>query len=140
MRLGRITRMKIYVTHCSATKDDSLKGTSLKVTPDRLYTSQKVQGFINECKSKRVKWAIFSDKYGVWFPDETHEWYEKSPKTVTAFEYQDLVKNFEQRLASYDEIWFYQNPGRFPSLYKKLLNEVNVRDKIKLFTHKDQIR
>jgi hypothetical protein len=128
------------VTHCSATKDDSLRDTGLKVAPDQLYTSQKIKGFMNECKGKRVKCAIFSDKYGVWFLDEMHEWYEKSPKTITTSEYRDLVKNFEQRLAAYDEIWFYYNAGRFPLLYRKLLNEVNIKDKITLFTHKDQIR
>ncbi len=31
--------MRIYITHCGAKKDDSLKGTGRRVTPDLLYTA-----------------------------------------------------------------------------------------------------
>lgn len=75
--------MKIYITHCSAKKDDSLKNTGRKVTPDKLYIATPTQRFMNKCKEKKVNWAIFSDLYGVWFPDIEHEWYEKDPDTVT---------------------------------------------------------
>jgi len=34
---------------------------------------------MNRCKEKRVEWAIFSNLYGVWFPNVEHEWYEKNP-------------------------------------------------------------
>ena len=39
----------------------------------------------------RVKWAIFSDYYGIWFADEKHQWYEKNPDTVTNEEYKKLL-------------------------------------------------
>jgi len=45
------------------------------VTPDKLYTDAPIQRFMAACKRCDVKWAIFSDLYGVWFPDVTHEWY-----------------------------------------------------------------
>lgn len=94
---------------------------------------------MNKCKEKGVKWAIFSDKYGVWFPEEKHAWYEKDPDTVSDQEFKQLTRNFEERLADFDEIWFYHNPGRFHPLYERLLNEVKVKGRIILFTHKDQI-
>lgn len=131
--------MRIYITHCSAKKSQSLKGTSTKVTPDQLYTVAPIQRFMKKCRSRRVRWAIFSDKYGIWFPNEKHEWYEKDPDTVTEHEFKNLVKSFEERLAGYDEIWFYHNPGRFHPLYARLLKDVKVKAKIALFTHKNQI-
>jgi hypothetical protein len=67
--------MRIYLTHCSATKDDSLKGTGLKITPEQLYKARPTQSFMKRCKSLGVHWAIFSDYYGVWFPEIKREWY-----------------------------------------------------------------
>lgn len=131
--------MRIYVTHCSAKKDNSLKNSHNKVTPDKLYTGKPTQRFMNECKKKRVRWAIFSDLYGVWFPQEEHEWYEKDPNTVTEEEFNNLKRNFEKRLSNYNEIYFYHNPGRFHSLYKRLIKEVKIKDKIVLFSHKEEI-
>lgn len=57
--------MRIYITHCSAKKDDMLKHTDKKVTPDKLHTATPTQRFMNKCKEKQFKWAIFSDLYGV---------------------------------------------------------------------------
>jgi len=45
--------MRIYVTHCSAKKDDSLKDTGEAVSPDRLYTAKPLQLFIKRCKDKK---------------------------------------------------------------------------------------
>jgi hypothetical protein len=56
---------RIYLTHCSAKKSLNLKKTRAKATPDKLYTATPTQRFINECKTKGVSWAIFSDKYGI---------------------------------------------------------------------------
>lgn len=129
--------MRIYLTHCSAKKSVSLgKG---EVTSDKLYMATPTQRFMKRCKEKQVNWAIFSDKYGVWFPEEKHEWYEKDPDTVSEQEFMQLIKNFNERLAKFDEIWFYYNPGRFHPLYARLLKEVSVKAKITLFTHKNQI-
>jgi len=86
-----------------------------------------------------VEWAIFSDLYGVWFPDEKHRWYNKHPDTVSEEEFNYLVRDFEEKLGNYDEIYFYHNPGRFHPLYRRLLNEVRIKDKICLFSHKSEI-
>ena len=131
--------MRIYITHCSAKKDNSIKDTRKKVTPDKLYTSTRVQRFIKRCKKKKVRWAIFSDKYGVWFPYERHEWYDKHPDTVSEEEFKRLVQDFEEKLNDYDEIYFYYNPSRFHPIYKRLLKEVKVKGKITLFSHLDEI-
>lgn len=130
--------MRIYVTHCSAKKDDSLKHTGKQVTPDKLYTATPTQRFIDRCKRMGVEWAIFSDLYGIWFPDEKHRWYNKHPDTVSEEEFNYLVRNFEEKLGNYDEIYFYHNPGRFHPLYRRLLNEVRIKDKICLFSHKSE--
>jgi len=130
----------IYLTHCCAKKDDSLRGSRKKVTPDKLYQSTPIQRFINECKKKGVEWAIFSDKYGVVFPNQEIEWYDKHPSKVTDEEFKELLKDFDQKLAAYDEIWFYYNPGRFHRLYERLLNESKLRDRIRLFTHIKEIK
>lgn len=127
--------MRIYITHCSAKKDESLKHTDKEVTPDKLYVATPIQRFMNKCKEKQVEWAIFSDLYGVWFPNVDHEWYEKDPDTVTEQEFENIVNDFDQKLREYDEIWFYYNPGRFHPLYGKLLQETNLRYKVKRFTH-----
>jgi hypothetical protein len=87
----------------------------------------------------KVNWAIFSDLYGVWFTNVEHEWYEKSPDTVTDQEFKNLLNNFDDKLEQYDEIWFYYNPGRFHPLYKRLLQETKLRERIRPFTHIGEI-
>lgn len=132
---------RIYVTHCSAKKDDSLKNTDKKATPDRLYTSKQVQRFIQTCKNNKVDWAIFSDKYGVVFPWAKIEWYDKHPDKINEKEFQLLLENFIQRLSGYDEIWFYHNPGRFHQLYRRLLKGAQDRRlEVVPFTHLSAIR
>ena len=132
---------RIYITHCSAKKDDSFRGTKKKVTPDRLYLATPLQRFIKKCKDKSVDWAIFSDKYGVVFPHNKIEWYNKHPSKVKPDEFRDLVDDFVIKLSKYDEIWFYHNPGRFHQLYKKLVEKVRNRGlNVKLFTHLSEIR
>jgi hypothetical protein len=128
------------LTHCSAKKDQTLENTGIKVTPDKLYTSTKLLGFVEKCKAANCNWAIFSDKYGIWFPNELHEWYDKNPNDVTEKEFQELKNDFEKKLASFDEIHFYYNPGRFHPLYNRLLNEAKVKSKIVKFTHKNKIK
>ena len=60
---------QIYITHCSAKKDDRCRETRETVTPDLLYTAKPTQRFMERCKATGVRWAIFSDLYGVWFPE-----------------------------------------------------------------------
>jgi len=130
---------RIYVTHCSAKKDMSIHVYSEKVRSDKLYTATPTQRFMKRCKDKNVDWAIFSDKYGIWFPHEKHGWYEKDPNTVTREEFNSLIEDFENKLENYDEIYFYHNPGRFHRLYKKLLGTVKIQDKITLISHLNDI-
>ena len=110
-----------------------------KVTPDELYTATPIQRFINQCRNREVNWAIFSDKYGVWFPGIGHEWYEKNPGKVTEEEFNRLVDGFNKVLSQFDEIHFYYNPGRFHNLYKRLLESSELKTKIKPFTHIEEI-
>jgi hypothetical protein len=131
--------VRIYVTHCSAKKDNSLRPTGRKVAPDTLYTATPTQRFMNRCKRTRVRWAIFSDKYGLWFPEVGHEWYEKDPGKVTDHEFQVLLADFGSKLVDFDEIFFYRNPGRFHPLYKRLVRETSLRDRIRLISHLSEI-
>jgi len=131
--------MRIYITHCSAKKNAVLKNSGKKVSPDKLYIATPTQRFMNKCIEKRAIWAIFSDLYGVWFPNVEHEWYEKDPNSVTEQEFKYLLQNFEQSLQNYNKIWFYYNSGRFHPLYGQLLRETKLKDKVNLFTHLREI-
>jgi hypothetical protein len=127
--------LRIYVTYCSTKKDDSLRGTQRRVTPDRLYKSLRIQRFMKTCGEKKVNWAIFSDLYGIWFPDVRHEWYEKDPSRVTEEEFKELVMDFDQKLEKYEEIWFYYSPTWFHSLYRRLLDESKLAGRVTRFSH-----
>jgi len=131
---------KIFVTHCSGKKDDSLCDTGIAVAPEKLYTAQPLRRFVDRCKDAEVEWAIFSDKYGLVFPSHKIKWYDKPPGKVSEQEFQKLLQNFVSRLSAYDEVWFYHNPGRFHALYKRLVTEAQVRGtKVRLFSHISEI-
>ncbi len=126
---------RIYVTHCSHKKDGHYRESGEAVSPDLLYTATPTKRFMERCKARRVCWAIFSDKYGVWFPDVRHKWYEKDPNKVNEHEFLELVRNFDEKLARYSEICFYHNPGRFHPLYARLLGRSVLKNRIKPMTH-----
>jgi len=113
----------LYLTHCTYKKDNKLQRTGEIVSPDRLYTGVKINRFINRCKQVGVKWAIFSDLYGVWFPYEKHGYYEKHPSEVTDSEFRELLQASIDRLKKYDAVYFYGNHKShyFHGLYKKLI-------------------
>ena len=94
---------------------------------------------MNTCKDKDVNWAIFSDKYGLWFKNVKNKWYEKGPDTVTDEEFKKHLSDFNKKLADFDEIWFYYNPGRFHKLYRKLLAKTELNSNVKKFTHLSEI-
>ena len=128
----------IYITHCAAKKDDSLKGTGRRVTPDLLYAATPTQRFMRRCKERGVRWAIFSDHYGVWFSDEPREWYGDDvgdPNRVTEPRFRELVSNLDERLQGFAEIYFYYNPGRLHHLYERLLRETGLKDRVVRITH-----
>jgi hypothetical protein len=107
--------------------------------PEELYASKRIQAFIRRCKQAKVNWAIFSDLYGVWFPNIRRRWYEKSPDSVTSEEFKELVSDFKKKLHRFTKIYFYYHPARFHRLYRKLLNVTDLRNKIVLLTRVIQI-
>ena len=109
------------------------------MTPDRLYTATPTKRFMRKCRERHVKWAIFSDKYGIWFPEERHRFYEKDPSRVQGKDFTVLLQSFDTRLRPFDEIRFYYNPARFHSLYKRLLRETKLRRRVRLFSHLEEI-
>lgn len=113
----------LYITHCTYKKDKSLEHSGEKVSPDRLYTGIKISRFIKRCKKINVNWAIFSDLYGVWFPDERHRYYEKHPSEVTNSEFKVLLQSSKEKLKKYQAVYFYGNHEShyFHGLYKKLI-------------------
>ena len=131
--------MRIYITHCSAKKSETLRRNRKPGFPCELYISKRIQSFMKQCKQQRVQWAIFSDLYGVWFPDRKHRWYEKAPDSVSEAEFSDLVKDFESRLAKYTEIRFYYHPARFHRLYRRLIRQTRLRSRVRLFTRVTEI-
>jgi hypothetical protein len=131
----RVTRiMRIYITPCSAKKDEKYQASGELVPPNLLYTSKKTQGFMRQCKVRQVAWAIFSDLYGVWFPEIRHAWYEKDPNSVTDEEFWQLLRNFDESLAPYSQICFYHNPGSLNRLHERLLKETALADRVKMIT------
>src|SRR5689334_11005000 len=102
--------MDVYVTHCCAKKNDEYRNIAKAITPQELYVAAPTQRFMRRCVEMGVRWAIFSDKYGVWFPEVLHEWYEKDPRTVTPEEFQDLKQKFDDSLRDFTKISFYANP------------------------------
>ncbi|MCK9306772.1 MAG: peroxide stress protein YaaA [Methanoculleus sp.] len=133
--------MRIFLTYCSGQKDDSFKKSNKKVTPDRLYTSERIQKFIKVCKEAGALWAIFSDEYGVWFPGEQRKWYDKPPDVVTPAEFEQLVSKVEKSLEKY-EIFFYGNidESKFHQLYRDLIERLKGAGlRITLFKDLDDV-
>jgi len=56
--------MILYVTYCSAKKRAGVH------SPDILYISDRITGFIEQCRMVEVNWAIFSALYAFFFPEE----------------------------------------------------------------------
>ncbi|MBW4695111.1 MAG: hypothetical protein KME27_25455 [Lyngbya sp. HA4199-MV5] len=125
--------MKIYLTHCSAEKESTLKGTGIATTPAKLYTNPELQAFMQRCQNKGVAWAILSDRYGVWLPNITHEWYEKHPSTVTEEEFRQLVAQCDRTLQAYDEIYFFVRPATFHPFYQKVLTTIRLASRVTQF-------
>lgn len=115
----------IYLTNCSAEKDDELKESGLKVSPDKLYTNERIQKFIEKCEEVEADWAIFSDNYGIFFHDERQKWYDKPPSSVTDEEFEELIKSFEKELKDYDKVIFYRDLDDYPNLFNRLFDEVD---------------
>ncbi|CCJ37473.1 hypothetical protein BN140_2550 [Methanoculleus bourgensis MS2] len=117
--------MRIFLTYCSWQKNDSFKKSNEAVTPDKLYTSERIQKFIKACKEAGAFWAIFSDEYGVWFPGERRGWYDKPPDEVTPAEFEQLVSRAEKSLEKY-EIFFYGDTGdsKFHPLHQNLIERL----------------
>ena len=132
--VGDIMESRIYITHCCAKKNDGLRDSGVAAQPQELYTSAPTVRFMSRCKLLEVKWAIFSDLYGVWFPSERHEWYEKPPNEVTENEFRQLLSAFDASLSPYEEIWFYHNPGRFHRLYRRIIADSRVNNHIHMFS------
>jgi hypothetical protein len=139
--------LRIYITYCSAQKDDSLRDTGIEVTPDRLYKSRRVKAFMARCKVKAVNWAIFSDEHGVWFSHIKHKWYEKDPSTIVRrgkiidpVKFGNLVEDFNHKLRGYQEIHFYvPNATRLHSLYWMLLKKTRLKGRVRQFDHISKI-
>jgi hypothetical protein len=131
-------KMRIYLTHCCAKKDDTLKGTGQKVSPERLYIARPTQRFMKKCTSLGVRWAIFSDYYGVWFPEIEREWYGDDvgdPNGIKEPRLTKLIEGFDKTLEQSDEIFFYYNPGRFHPFYAELLERTVLKPRIQRITH-----
>jgi hypothetical protein len=131
--------MRIYLTHCSKEKSLEAKESGEELTPDRLYTNPGIQQFIERCQVTGVHWAILSDCYGVFLPDERHPYYEKAPASVTPEEENVIIQSFENRLSEYDEIWFYIRAETFHPFYERVLNNSRLAGRVKRFEDLNQI-
>lgn len=122
----------IFFTFCSAKKNDALRDSSEEVTPDMLYTSQRVRSFVAASKAKKVLRAILSDEYGVWFPDIEDKWYETRPDDAIS-DFPRLLSDFDEKMKNFGIIHFCPGVGgpRIHRLYRRLLRESRLKDRIK---------
>ncbi|MBL4657925.1 MAG: hypothetical protein JKX73_07995 [Flavobacteriales bacterium] len=132
--------MRIYITHCTGIKDNSLRISNKLITPDQLYASVLTQRFISRCEGQKVKWAIFSDYYGIWYPDIKRLWYDKHPDMVTEQEFTELLGSFDENLKDFSEIWFYNNPSWLHPLYQRIISSSRLTSRIKKFSHLKDIK
>ncbi len=126
--------MHIYLTHCCAIKNDSIKDTSKVLPPQALYLENYLQNFVQACQAKNATWAIFSDLYGIWFPSVQHAWYDKHPDTVTPSEFKALLFDFDKKLAPYETIYFYYETATWHPFYDRLIEAVGLRDRVVKFS------
>lgn len=124
---------RIYITYCSWQKDDRLKGTGIRVTPDKLYLSTRIQSFIAHCRVKNVKWAIYSDYCGVWFPEDLHAWYDLHPDNVPEEAIYGLSQVFSKSLSKYDEIYYFYDKKTLHPLYERIVNESEIFERVHWF-------
>lgn len=129
----------IYLTHCSNQKDDSLRKGHKKVTPDKLYREKFIKKFMEKCKKEKVNWAIFSDKYGVWFPDKKRSWYDKPPESVDDKEFRNLAADIENKLKDYKRIYFYKDKVKFHPFYIEIFNSTKISEKVEFFSELSMI-
>lgn len=122
--------MRIYLTHCSKDKSLLAKKSGERMTPDQLYTDLGLQAFIRRCREVNSPWAILSDYYGVFFPDEQHEYYEKPPSTVTHEEEKAIAENFHTRLSTFDEIGFFVRKDTFHPFYEKVIRNGPLAERV----------
>ncbi len=132
--------MRIYLTHCSKDKSLAAKANGEKLPPHQLYTDSGLQEFITACKLKGAAWAILSDQYGVFSPDETHAYYEKPPASVTPQEETILIDQVNRRLEQYEEIWFYVRPAAIHPLYERVLMHSALSARVHLFSDLGEVK
>jgi hypothetical protein len=132
--------MRIYLTHCSKEKSLDAKASGLPVSPDILYTEAGIQEFMTACMHAGVTWAILSDNYGVLLPGDQRVYYEKPPATVTAEEELVIIHQLEQKLSSFDDIWFFVRTATFHPFYERVLNSSSLNDRITFFKDLNSIK
>ena len=131
--------MIIYLTHCSKDKSAQAKESGGKLPPDMLYTDPGLQAFIERCRQTGSSWAILSDKYGVFFPWESHAYYEKPPANVTPDEEKVITEDLQTRLAGYGEIHFFVRRDTFHPFYERVLMNGQLADRVIFFEDLSQI-
>lgn len=127
----------LYVTYCSGAKH------GIEGSPEELYDSQRITGFIQRCKGKQYDWAILSAKYGLFFPEERHDNYNTTFKTVayrcrviegsvtlsaeaSKLRIQKLAQQVKRRLAERDVkrlIFFFEQPLQRRKCYLMVLHQ-----------------
>lgn len=115
---------RIYMTYCSKHKVDNISEHPHLFTPAELYTSNRIQTFVQFCKRHGYPWVIFSDKYGLVADADRIEWYSKSPDCVADDEYALLLQDTIRKLRHYDEVIFFYHCGTFHPLYRRLTTDL----------------
>ncbi len=131
--------MIIYLTHCSKDKSLQAKESGGRLPPDKLYTDPGLLAFIQRCRQTESHWAILSDKFGVFFPWESHEYYEKPPASVTQDEENAIMNDLHTRLSEYGEIRFFIRRETFHPFYERVLMKGELAGRVIFFEDLEQI-
>ena len=88
---------------------------------------------MERCQARNVSWAILSDLYGIYLPNERHIWYEKHPDTVTSEEEKAVIQDFNAKLNLYDQIYFFIRIESFHPFYERVLKNTLLANRVKIF-------
>ena len=117
----------LYFTHCSAKKDDRLKGKKKATTPDKLYIGGRIQCFINWVNVEKLEWAIFSDEYGFVFSTDKIKWYDTAPDNVDEEEVEWFVNDKLKVLSQYEKIIYLPGDLLIHPTYYRLIRTMTSK-------------
>ena len=110
--IGEIMTNRLMLIGCSKTKKavDFDPRTGGRVIPEQLYGSQLFSKRVDYAKSKGMRWAVLSARYGVWFPHIGLKAYDQTFSDMIPADIAAWHVGVAQRLM--EELWEQYNLGQ----------------------------